>query len=358
MNAPVANPVGVAAPRKKRGVVLINVGTPEEPTPRAVRKYLAEFLGDPKVIDLPAIFRWLLLNLIILPFRPKKSAHAYQQIWTPEGSPLLLNSQAQTRELAKHLPGTPVELAMRYGTPSIRAAFAVLRAQGITDVTVVPLYPQYAEATTGTTELAVAKYSDDMNVSFVEPFFAQPGFLEAYARRVKDAVKAIDALHVLFSYHGLPVRQVKRQCTQACAGLQGQPEVCPPEGQPHGQCYRSQCYTTSDGIAKAAGLTAYSTSFQSRLKGAAWLSPFTDETLAALARSGVTRVAIACPSFVADCLETLEEIGIRARDTFKAAGGVELKVVPALNDDPQFIETLTEIVRRTEARPTLPRGAA
>ncbi len=341
MNAPVA----ASAPSSlatRRGVVLVNIGTPDAPTVPAVRKYLAEFLGDPRVIALPAPARWLLLRLIILPFRPKRSAHAYQQIWTPEGSPLLLHAQAQVDALRKELPGYEVELAMRYGNPSLPDVLQRLRERGVRELTVVPMYPQFAFATTGTTVERIEELKAELQVNVVPAFHAREGFISAAAARVRETVERSGAEHVLFSYHGLPVRQLKPVCASPCAQ-----QECPPLGAQNAQCYRAQCYATSRALAAASGVKSSSTSFQSRLKGATWLSPFTDEAVVALAQQGVKRLAVACPSFVADCLETLEEIGMRAQETFKAAGGESLTLVPAVNATPGFISMLADEVRRS-----------
>ncbi len=334
------------------GVLLVNIGTPDAPTPAAVRRYLREFLGDPKVIDLPAPARWLLLNLVILPFRPKKSAHAYQAIWTEQGSPLLGFAQAQVEALRRALPGVEVEVAMRYGNPSLADALARLHAKGVTRVTAVPMYPQYASATTASTVEAFAALAPK---GLVTPaFFARPGFVEAAAARVRDAVAASGAEVVLFSYHGLPARQLKPVCEGGCEGLRGGRGPCPVLGPANASCYRAQCFATTRALVAAAGVGRHETSFQSRLKGATWLGPFTDEVVARLAREGVKRLAVACPSFVADCLETLEEIGLRAAETFREAGGEALTLVPAVNDAPAFITALAELVREQWTRGETP----
>lgn len=333
--------------KAKHGVVLVNVGTPDEPTVPAVRRYLAEFLGDPRVVDLPRVLRWLLLHLVILPFRPRRSAHAYRQVWTKEGSPLLLHTQAQAAALAKRLPEAEVVAAMRYGNPSLRAALAGLRARGVAEVTLVPLYPQRAEATTGTTVAAfteaVAQSGAALEVTVVPPFFAEAGFVEACAAQLRTAVAGAAVDHVVFSYHGLPLRQVKRACA---AGDGACPGACEPLGAASADCYRAQCFATSRAIAAAAGVAHFTTAFQSRLKGTRWIGPFTDDVLAALPAQGARRVAVACPSFVADCLETLEELGQRGRATFLAAGGTDFVLVPAPNAAPAFIDTLAALVTR------------
>jgi protoporphyrin/coproporphyrin ferrochelatase len=331
-----------------RGVILINVGTPDAPTVPAVRKYLAQFLNDPSVIDLPAPVRWLLLNLVILPFRPSKSAEAYQQIWTAEGSPLLVNSKKQVEALRTAMPGVEVELAMSFGSPSMGEALAALQQRGVTQVTLVPMYPQYASATSGGTVGAwhrlLGEQVQPPASATVPAFHGRPGFIAASAQRIRETVKATNADHVLFSFHGLPVRQLKPYCEVRCDGT-----PCPALGPTNANCYRAQCYATARALVEAAELSSEmtSTAFQSRLKGETWLSPFTDAAVVALAKKGVKRLAVACPSFVADCLETLEEIGLRAAETFREAGGESLTLVPAVNDSPAFIEMLAAELRGT-----------
>jgi ferrochelatase len=342
MTAPALTPATLDVPRPKHGVVLVNVGTPDAPTPAAVRRYLAEFLSDPRVIDLPAPARWALLKFVILPFRPKKSAHAYQQIWTDDGSPLLLNAHAQAEALARELPEHEVLVAMRYGSPSIADAVRTLKARGISQVTVVPMYPQYALASTLSATEKWKEESAGLRSTIVPEFFADPGFIDAVAERVGETVARVNADYVLFSYHGLPVHQHDTVCNAGCVR---KTEPCGPLQPGSAHCYRGQCHATTAAIVRATGLSAYSTSFQSRLKGRKWISPYTDEVIVELARKGVRRVAVACPSFVADCLETLEEIGVRAASAFVAAGGESLTLVPTVNDSPRFIRAIAERVR-------------
>jgi ferrochelatase len=332
--------------RAVHGVILSNVGTPDSPSVADVRKYLAVFLNDPRVIDLPTPLRWMLLNLIILPFRPSRSAHAYQQIWTPEGSPLLVNAKAQLAALRAEMPGVEVELAMSYGKPSMQDALSALQSRGVTHITLVPMFPQYASATTGGTVEAWHKLLGQQihppATAVLPAFHAAPGFIAAFAERIRETVAAAKPDHVLFSFHGLPIRQLAPVCADSAAG-----KPCGPLGGDHQHCYRAQCLATADALTAAAGLTSVSTAFQSRLKGATWLSPFTDEVVAELAKKGVKRLVVACPSFVADCLETLEEIGLRAAETFKEAGGEALTLVPSVNASPLFISSLAEELRRS-----------
>ncbi len=329
-----------------KGVLLANVGTPDDPSVPAVRRYLGEFLNDPRVIDLPTVWRWLLLNLIILPFRPSKSAHAYQQIWTPEGSPLLVNSKKQVDALRAAMPGVEVELAMSYGKPSMADALAALRARGVTHITLVPMYPQYASATTGGTvegwHQLLGLQIEPPATSVLPAFHALPGFIGALGENIRRSVAEANADHVLFSFHGLPIRQLAPVCKDASEG-----KACGPLGPEHRHCYRAQCMATAEALKVAAGLTSSSVAFQSRLKGATWLSPFTDEVVVELAKKGVKRLVVSCPAFVADCLETLEEIGLRAAESFKEAGGESFTLVPAVNASPQFIASLADELRRS-----------
>ncbi len=323
----------------RRGVLLVNVGTPDDPSVASVRRYLAEFLSDPRVLDMPAPARWLLLNAVILPFRPKKSAHAYQQIWTERGSPLLLNTQAQVDAVQRAMPDVVVRLGMRYGNPSLASALREFDGLGVKDITVVPMYPQYALASTETAAEAWRKLLGERasEAKVLPEFHALPGFIEASAANVKETVARIDADYVLFSYHGLPVHQHAGLSKPGCAAQDGE---CPALGAENARCYRAQCFATTRALAASAGVAKYSTAFQSRLKGTKWIRPFTDEVLVTLAQQGVKRLAVACPSFVADCLETLEEIGLRAAATFKEAGGEVLALVPAVNAHPVFIDAL------------------
>jgi ferrochelatase len=288
---------------------------------------------DGRVIDLPTPARWALVNLIIAPFRAPKSAAAYQSIWTAAGSPLKVHSEALRSSLQARL-GEPVALAMRYGSPTVDAAIAALG--DVERLLVVPLYPQYASSTTGSAleqvyrALAARPWVPAVDV--LPPFFADPGFLDAQAGLARPALDGAD--HVLFSYHGLPVRHV-RAAAPSCQ-LGACCDVAPP------WCYRAQCLATSRGLATRLGLAdgAWSTAFQSRLGRDEWLSPATDQVVADLARRGVRRLVVACPSFATDCLETLEEIGERGAETFRAAGGEELRLVPCVNAEAAWVDAL------------------
>jgi ferrochelatase len=333
--------------------LLVNLGTPDAPTTSAVRNYLREFLSDPRVIDIHPVGRALLLHLIILRTRPAKSAHAYQQIWDAErGSPLLAHSKDLAAGVAAELgDGWRVELAMRYGRPSI--ADALERLRGYDRVVVLPLYPQHAASSTSTTnarvmELAAASW-DVAALDLVPAFHAEPGFLAAWDAVARPALAEARADHVLFSFHGLPERQIKKSGDDRCL-TDGCCERAP--GPP--RCYRAQCFATARALAERLGVTDYTVSFQSRLGRTPWIKPYTDVLLDELAKKGVKRLAVMCPAFVADCLETLEEIGLRARAQFKAAGGEELVLVPSLNATPAWIDAVCAIARRHAATKLLP----
>ncbi len=333
----------------KAGVLLLNIGSPEQPTRGAVGRYLRKFLGDGRVIDLPAVFRWLLVNLIIVPFRSGKSAKRYAQIWTEKGSPLIRHSVAQAASLQDKLPGVEVLAAMRYSEPALEAAVDRLLDAGATQLVLVPMYPQYASASTGSSLDGVfahlAKRSYVPTIRVVGAFYAEPAWLDAVAALIERTCAAMNADHLLLSYHGLPLNQLQ-DTTRPTGGACGTSGCCDRITTANHGCYRAQCYATTAALTARLPKLPVSTSFQSRLQGRKWIEPYTDEVLVELAKQGVKRLAVACPSFVSDCLETLEEIGVEARDTFRAAGGEDLQLVPCSNDDPPFIAALAQLVRR------------
>ena len=302
-------------------MLLANVGTPDGPDPASVRAFLREFLSDPDVVPLPR-FVWLpILHGIVLPFRSRSSAELYRKIWTREGSPLLVNSRRQQAGIGALLgDGFLVELGMRYGAPSIAAAIESLAGAGCERVVLVPLFPQESISTTGSVRAAVALASRRMEIRTVPSFCEEPGYVRAVAERVRSSEGSPG--HHVFSFHGLPESSVAR-----------------------GDPYRGECERTARALARelALGDSDWTLAFQSRF-GRRWLRPFTDEVVRDLAREH-PRVLVATPGFAADCLETLEEIGIRLRETFEAAGGSELIVVPALNDDSKWLEFLAARIR-------------
>ena len=336
------------------GLLLINLGTPDEPTTPAVRRYLREFLGDPRVIDIHPIGRALLLNLIILPRRPAKSAHAYQQIWDPErGSPLMYHSKDLAAGVAAALGDAwRVELAMRYGRPSIETGLDALIAGGVDKIVVLPLFPQHAMSSTETAVALVeelhAKRQGAPPLVHVPAFHADPGFLDAFAAVGAPVLADLAPDHVLFSFHGLPVRQIVK--TDVTKGhCFSSPSCCDTLTSPN--CYRAQSFATARALAERLQLPAdrYTVCFQSRLGRTPWIQPYTDVVLDEIAKRGVKKLAVFCPAFVADCLETLEEIGMRAVEQFKAAGGEWLVLVPSLNSSPAWVSAVAQIATRLAA---------
>ncbi len=337
------------------GLLLVNLGTPDEPQAKAVRRYLREFLSDPRVIDINPVGRAALLNLFILPFRPKKSAAAYRQVWTDRGSPLLSHSVDLTFAVQARLPGWAVELGMRYGAPSIESALTRLRDRGADRIVVFPLYPHYSSASTGSSIEEVFRIVSKLwvtpSLATVEPFYDAPSFIRAFAERGRPMIEQERPDHILFSYHGLPERHMHKSDStgQHCLAASGCCDHIVPQNR---HCYRAQCYATTRALVKELGLSegSYGTSFQSRLGRTPWIRPYTDVELGDLARQGKRRLLVFCPAFVADCLETLEEIGIRGRHDFIAAGGESLSLVPSLNAMPSWADAVVSLVRAQAAR--------
>ncbi|MBV9439898.1 MAG: ferrochelatase [Candidatus Eremiobacteraeota bacterium] len=330
-----------------RAVLLVNLGSPASTRIPDVRRYLDQFLMDRHVIDVPLPLRALIVKGFILPTRPARSAEAYEKIWTEDGSPLIVISERTRAALEREL-GVPVGLGMRYGEPSIAGALDALlaRAGPVDEVVVVPLYPQYAMASTTTVEVAAETALRARGVAhrFVPPFFDDPGYLDALAAVMRASLPD-ETPYVLFSYHGIPARHLRkvdptrRHCLSS-------PDCCAVASPAHATCYRHQAIATTEELARRLGLRQgeYGFAFQSRL-GGGWLRPFTDVVLAELPARGITRLAVTCPSFVADCLETLEEIDMRGRETFLGAGGESFTYLPCLNDDPRWIAALAALCR-------------
>lgn len=342
------------------GILLINIGSPDSTAVSDVRTYLREFLSDPRVVDIHPLARWCLLNLIILPTRPKKSAAAYAQIWQPEGSPLVLNTQAQQVGLANALgQDFVVEIGMRYGSPSIAQGLERLQAQGCHRIVVLPLFPQYSSAANGSAAEEVMRHvQNSWNLPPIEilgDFFDHPLFIDALAQHIRPQLSDFNPDLLLFSYHGLPERHVeKSDHPDIHCDRQG---PCPAVGKHNRFCYRAQCYQTSRLLGEALQLTEqdYAVSFQSRLGRTPWIKPYTDVLLEEIAAQGVKRLAVTSPSFAADCLETLEEIQIRLQEQWHEAGGEAFLFIPCLNDHPRFVETMAALVTDS-ATPAVPEG--
>jgi ferrochelatase len=336
------------------GVLLAQLGTPASPAVADVRRYLREFLSDPRVIDLPAPARWLLVNGIIAPFRAPKSAHAYRSIWTSQGSPLWVHSRAFAEALQGELgAGFRVALGMRYGAPRLAGAYAALREAGVARIVAFPLYPQLAESSSGSAIAAIRELAErDASappLSFVPAFFTDAGFVGAVASDVRSALEHERCEHLLLSYHGLPERHVRAADPTRGHCLASASCCEAPPAEVLARCYRAQCFATTRAVARALALPAerVSTAFQSRLGRDPWIRPWTDEELPRLAARGVKRLAVACPSFVADCLETLEEVGMRARQQWLALGGETLALAPCVNASPAWVRAAAELVRRS-----------
>lgn len=327
----------------KHGLLLINLGTPNAPDKTSVRRYLREFLSDPRVIQLPAVLRYLLLYGVILPFRPKQTAHAYQQIWTASGSPLLLHSRNLALKLSASLGvNYKVALGMRYGTPSIVEALSQL--EDCEQLTVLPLYPQFSSAATGSSlELVMAllaKKALQPHVRIIRDFYHHAGFIQAQAALMQPYLATNE--FILFSFHGVPEFHLK---ASGCA------PICElPCTSSNTSCYRAQCYATANALAKVLHLPThnYSVAFQSRLGKTPWIKPYADEVLLTLAAQGIKRLAVVCPSFVADCLETLEEVGIRAKAQWLALGGEQLDLIPCVNDSDAWVAGIRAICKLSE----------
>lgn len=331
----------------KKGVLLVNLGSPDSPSVPDVRRYLREFLMDGRVIDVAWPVRFCIVNFAILPSRPKESAHAYQSIWTPEGSPLVVTSRNVAKKLQARVPA-PVELAMRYQNPSIPFAVKQLADKGVDDLLVIPLFPHYAMSSYETAVVRVrevaAQVAPGMRVETKRPYYSEPDYIAALlATAEAHLAKPFD--HLLFSFHGVPERQIRKSDPTGCHCLKV-PDCCEVESPAHEFCYRAQCFRTVAAFAKAAGLPKeiYSVAFQSRLGRDPWLSPPTDKELERLAGQGMKKLLVICPAFVSDCLETIEEIGMRGKETFLNAGGESFTMIPCLNEHPKWIEALENMV--------------
>ncbi|MFL5814962.1 MAG: ferrochelatase [Bdellovibrionia bacterium] len=352
-----------------RGVLLINLGTPDGepihgPSAEQVKVYLRQFLMDRFVVDIPFVFRWLLVNGIILRTRPEQSAEAYRKIWTENGSPLLHYhlklSEGVAERLSKDLGIEPdkIQPAMRYGSPSIPAALQILSDLGVNEVLLVPLYPQYSLAATESSLVEckewAAKNAPSMKFSEFPAFYEDEPFIDAFAQVARDSLQGYDYDHLLFSFHGLPERHVRKTDRSGGNHCLKKSDCCAQITDANRDCYRAQCYATARALAKKLGLSSdqYTVCFQSRLGRTPWIRPYTDIVYQELAARGVKKVAVMCPAFVADCLETLEEIQIRGREQYIQLGGEDLKLVPSLNDSPFWMDGLSKMIKaRLEGAP-------
>ena len=333
--------------KNTEGVLLINLGSPKELTKKSVRQYLKVFLSDDNVLDIPKLLQQLILRLFILPFRPKNTLEAYEKIWTSNGSPLIISTESIAKKLSKKT-GWDVDFAMRYEEPSIEKALINMRNKGISKIYVISLYPHNAMATTITTELetrlVAQKVSNDFELIFTKPFYDNEIYINAMSNSIKPYIEKGEFDKIIFSYHGIPKRQAKKtdETGDHCFST-GQ--CCEIPGDGSKDCYRSHTRIASTLTAEKLGLSEdqWEIAYQSRI-GPGWLTPFTDKRLAELPKEGKDNIAILCPSFISDCLETLEEIDIRGRETFFTAGGRNMTYIPCLNDSADTIDLLENLV--------------
>lgn len=335
-----------------KGVLLLNLGSPNSTSVADVRAYLKEFLSDPRVLDYSAFVRWLVLNIFILPRRPHKSAEAYSEIWTAEGSPLITESKRLRENLASKLD-IPVALGMRYGKPSTADGIQELLDAGVNDIYIMPMYPHYAKSSYETAVVwaqeEIQRMAPRTKFSILQPFYKDEGYIEALVETAKPYL-AKDFDHLLFSFHGIPQRHLIR--SDASRGhCQVVPNCCEVCSAVQSTCYKHQCFQTVKHFAEKAGLPKekYSVSFQSRLGRELWIPPYTDKTLEELPSRGVKKLLVMCPSFVSDCLETLEEIQMSGKESFIHAGGESFEQIPCLNNHPAWISYLIDQVYNWQA---------
>jgi len=328
-----------------KGVLLVNLGSPDSTNPRDVRKYLDEFLMDPRVIDVPKWARILLVRGIILNTRPKKSAEAYSRIWWDEGSPLIVLSERLQKKIQQNTT-IPVALAMRYGSMTLKNGLRELVDKGVDEILVIPLYPQFAMATAETILAKVEElrkeFFPQLEVSFLPAFYNKPKYIKVLSKSISEKLNGLDYEHLLFSYHGVPERHIRKSdITNNHCKIDRQ--CCKTVSPAHQYCYRHQCYETTRLVSAALALKegTYSTSFQSRLGFDPWLQPYTDRTIERLGKAGIKKMVIVAPAFVSDCLETLEEIAMEGKEIFYEVGGQEFITIPCLNDRDDFTELLT-----------------
>ncbi|TWO33910.1 ferrochelatase [Seonamhaeicola sediminis] len=330
----------------KKGVLLVNLGSPDSPNPKDVKKYLGEFLMDERVIDIPYTARALLVRGIILKTRPKASAAAYKKIWWQEGSPLIVISK-RLQDKIKNQVDIPVALAMRYGSMTIEKGLKELVEQGVKEVLLFPLYPQFAMATT---ETILVKAEDirkmhfpNLKIESVPAFYNKSDYIEVLSKSIQRYLKGKPYEHLLFSYHGVPERHIRKSdISKSHCKING--SCCVTPSKAHEFCYRHQCLEVTRLVAEKLQLKegSYSTSFQSRLGFDPWLQPYTDRTIERLGKEGIRNMAIVTPAFVSDCLETLEEIAMEGQEIFHEMGGNEFTTIPCLNDDDDFVNLLSK----------------
>ncbi len=340
---------------QKKGVLLVNLGSPDSPEPKDVKKYLGEFLMDERVIDVPLWARTLLVKGIILNTRPKQSAKAYKKIWWENGSPLIVLSEALKAKVQEET-NFPIALAMRYGSMTIKKGIQELVDKGVEEVFLIPLYPQYAMATTETILVLAEKIRKEhfptLKIESLPAFYNNSDYIEVLSKSIANNLKDKEYDHLLFSYHGVPERHIrKRDITKSHCKIDG--SCCATPSPAHEFCYRHQCKEVTRLIAEKLNLKqgSYSTSFQSRLGFDPWLQPYTDRTIERLGKSGIKTMAIVTPAFVSDCLETLEEIAIEGEEIFHEMGGKTFHTIPCINTNPNWVSLLAKWINEWALTP-------
>jgi len=341
-----------------KGVLLVNLGSPDSPTAKDVKPYLDEFLMDERVIDAPKFLRNILVRGIILQTRPKKSAKAYAKIWWDEGSPLVVISERFQEKVQQHTTA-PVALGMRYGTIKIKIALQELKEKGVTEVLLVPLYPHYAMSSYETVVVKTMeeqqKHFPEMQLTTLPAFYKSADYIKVLSERIAEGLKDFKYDHILFSYHGIPERHIRKSDpTRFHCKIDG--SCCQINSVAHHTCYRHQCYDTTELVKNHLGLSEekISTSFQSRLAGDPWLKPYTDYEFERLAKEGKKRLAVITPAFVSDCLETLEEIAMEGKEQFEEAGGTDYIHIPCLNDSDAWVKLMADWINTWQATGALP----
>lgn len=342
----------------QKGVLLVNLGSPDSPTAKDVKPYLDEFLMDERVIDVNPVLRNIIVRGIILNTRPKRSAEAYSKIWWDEGSPLIVISKRFAEKVQKHTQ-LPIALGMRYGSMSIKEGLQELKEKGVDEVFLVPLYPHYAMSSYETVVVKTmdvqAEFFPEMQMTTLPAFYSNPDFVKILSQSIAEGLKGFDYDHILFSYHGIPERHIKKSDpTKSHCKLDG--KCCQTNSVAHHTCYKHQCLDTTELVKKELGLPEekVSTSFQSRLGSDPWLQPFTDKEFERLAQEGVKKLAVITPAFVSDCLETLEEIAMEGKHQFQEAGGEDYIHISCLNDRDDWAQLMAEWINTWEKSGVLP----
>ncbi|RTE55555.1 ferrochelatase [Arenibacter aquaticus] len=341
-----------------KGVLLVNLGSPDSPTPKDVKPYLDEFLMDERVIDVPLWLRNIIVRGIILRTRPKKSAEAYRKIWWEEGSPLIVISERFSQKV-KQKTQIPVALGMRYGSMTIKKAMQELHAKGVDEVLLVPLYPHYAMSSFETVVVKAMQVKDeffpDMAITTLPAFYKNEDYIDVLSKSIAEGLKDFKYDHILFSYHGIPERHIKKSDpTKFHCKIDS--NCCKTNSVAHHTCYRHQCYEMTEKVKENLGLSndKVSLSFQSRLPNDPWLKPYTDYEFERFPKEGIKRLAVITPAFVADCLETLEEIAMEGKHQFQEAGGEDYKHIPCLNDNQDWVDVMVKWIKDWELKETLP----